>query len=296
MTKRADIKVGTLCNNNCRFCAQAMYRIYNKTLDRIKKDLEKARSDGCDEVVITGGEPTVRRDLFDIVRYAKKLGFDIIQIQTNGRMFYYKRFCEKLIDAGANEFGPAIHGHIPEVHDYLTRAPGSFKQTLTGIKNLKSLGQVVTTNTVIVKANYRFAPEIAQLLVDLKVDRFQLAFVHATGNANVYLESIMPVMSLAVPYLKRGMQIGNEAGIPCSVEAVPFCMMRGYEKNVSELYIPQTEVREYQNVFLHFEETRKTIKRKFPQCRKCKYNSICEGPWKEYPETFGDSEFKPVLE
>ncbi len=294
MGRRADIKVGTLCNNNCRFCAQAMYRIFNKPLDRIKSDLDKARSDGCDEVVLTGGEPTVRRDIFDIVKYARKIGFDYIQIQSNGRMFYYKRFCEKLIDAGANEFAPAVHGHIPEVHDYLTRAPGSFKQTITGIKNLKELGQQVVVNSVIVKTNYRFAPQMAKLFVDLHVDQFQFAFVHAVGNAMVYKESTLPLVSLALPYLKRGLQIALDAGITCMVEATPFCVMQGYEQQVSDFYVPPTEVREYDRVFAHYEETRKEIKRKFPQCKDCKYRLICEGPWKEYPETFGSSEFQPV--
>ena len=294
MGRSADIKVGTLCNNNCRFCAQAMYRMYNKTTQEVIEDLEAAKNDGCDRVIFTGGEPTIRKDILNLVRYAKRLGFDVIQIQTNGRMFYYKKFCEQMIEAGANEFALALHGPTPEVHDFLTRAPGSFKQTVMGIKNLKSLGQKVIMNSVVTKPNYRFTPDTARLFVALKVDQFQFAFVHATGNAKVYFDSMMPRMSLAVPYLKKALQIGIDAGIPVMVEAVPFCLLKGYEKYVSDLYIPPSEVREYEHFFPKFEETRKQIKRKFPQCKQCKYDLICEGPWMEYPDRFGSDEFKPV--
>ena len=294
MGRTADIKVGTLCNNNCSFCAQAMNRIHNKTTDEIKRDIDKALEDGCDRVVLTGGEPTIRRDIVELVKYARKIGFDNVQMQSNGRMFYYKQFCQKLIDAGVTEFAPALHGHIPEVHDYLTRAPGSFKQTLTGIKNLVEMKQYVTTNTVVVKTNYRFVPEIARLLASLKVGQSQFAFVHVTGNAKVYMESTLPVVTLAAPYLKEGLDIMQEAGILCMVEATPYCMLQGYEYAVSDLYIPPSEVREYDRVMPKFEQTRVEIKKKFPQCKNCKYEYVCEGPWKEYPEVFGSSEFIPI--
>jgi hypothetical protein len=48
-------------------------------------------------------------------------------------------------------------------------------------------------------------------------------------------------------------------------------------------------------VVLSWENTRKEYgKQKFPQCKECKYDLICEGPWKEYPEKHGNWEFKPV--
>ena len=65
-----------------------------KTTEQIKEDLNKAR-ERCDSVVLVGGEPTIRKDIIEIVKYAKQLGFKKIQIQTNGRRFAYKNFCIK---------------------------------------------------------------------------------------------------------------------------------------------------------------------------------------------------------
>jgi len=130
----------------------------------------------ADGVVFTGGEPTLRRDLPELVSFARDAGYETIQIQTNGRTFASRRYCETIIEAGATEFSPALHGHVPELHDFLTRAPGSFAQTTRGIRNLKSLGQYVLTNSVVVRANCRNLAQLAHLLVTLGVDQYQLAF------------------------------------------------------------------------------------------------------------------------
>ena len=229
------------------------------------------------------------------MNYAKELDFKIIQIQTNGRMLAYRDFCRKLIEAGANEFSPALHGHIPELHEYLTRAKGSFYQTVTGIKNLKELGQVVIMNCVVTKPNYRHMPEIAKLFVKLKVDQFQFAFVHPVGNAWVNFNSIVPVMSLAAPYIHKGLQIGINAGIRVMAEAMPYCMMKGYEEYVAEKYIPETEIREFNMVITDYKKIRMNEgKAKFPQCKECIYNNICEGPWCNYVKKKGFGEFFPI--
>ncbi|MFW9873759.1 MAG: radical SAM protein [Candidatus Thorarchaeota archaeon] len=294
--KRLDIKTGFTCNNNCRFCVQAHKKKFgNRPTEDIKKDLEKARKTKCKGVVFTGGEPTIRDDIIELVSYAKKLGFKGIQIQTNARMLSYKNLCRELINAGANEFSPAIHGHIADLHGYLTRSKGSFNQTVQAIKNLRALDQYIITNTVVVKPNYRYLPKLAKLLVELKVDQFQFAFTHAVGNAYKYYEQMMPWVSLASPYIKKGLQIGIDNGIKVMAEAMPFCTMEGYEKYCSEFYIPQTEIRDINSFDPAFEKTRKEQgKIKFPQCKKCKFDIVCEGPWREYPEKRGSDEFKPV--
>jgi len=295
MPKKVDIKTGFLCNNNCLFCVQAHKKMFgNRPGADIRKDLDDAKKSGCKSVCFTGGEVTIRKDLIDLVRYAKSLGFEV-QLQTNARMLSSMDYCKALIRAGVDDFAPALHGHTAKLHDFLTSAPGSFEQTTQAIRNLKSLGQRVTMNTVVVKPNYRHVPEIAGLLVSLGVDQFQFAFVHACGNALDNYEEMMPRVSEAAPYIQKGLQIGIDNNIPVMAEAMPMCHMKGYEKFCSEWYIPETEIRDIGSYDPDFARTRRTEgKVKFPQCRLCKYDNICEGPWKEYPERMGNSEFQPV--
>ncbi len=219
--KRLDIKTGYLCNNNCLFCVQASNKLKgNRTTEEIKADLKESKK-RCDNIVFTGGEVTIRKDLFEIVAYASQLGYNIIQIQSNCRMLSNIKFLKKLIEAGANEFSPALHGHTAELHDNLTRAPGSFEQTIQAIKNLRSLNQKILTNTVVVKQNYKYLEEIAKLLVSLKVNQFQLAFVHPIGNAKKYYKDIVPKISEASKYIHKGLQIGIDAQIKVMAEAMP---------------------------------------------------------------------------
>ena len=299
--KRIDLKIGFQCNNRCRFCVQGNKRetVPDKSNDEVREIL-KREVKYHQGVVFTGGEPTIRKELVGWVRYAKELGYERIQIQTNGRIFAYKDFCEKIIKAGANEFSPAIHGSTAKTHDCLTRVPGSFEQTIQGIKNLKAFGEYILTNTVITKPNYRDLPNIAKLLVALGVNQFQFAFIHINqiiAQDPKLIEEIVPRHSRVEPYVKKGLEIGIKAGVKVMTEAIPYCFMKGYEQYIAERIIPDTTVFDNEIELDDYSYYRKTQgKAKGPNCSRCKYCNICEGPWKEYPEIFGWKEFKPVLD
>ena len=299
MNRRLDLKIGFSCNNNCIFCAQAHKRhLGDRTTEELKKDLLSALEDNCNEVVFTGGEPTIRKDIFELVSFARDIGYNLIQIQTNGRMLSYKNVVENLIKAGATEFSPALHGHTAEIHEAQTRVKRSWEQTVEGIKNLRELDQYIVSNSVITKFNYRFLPRLVELLLGFKVDQFQLAFVHPVGNAMKNFDLVVPRKTDVQPFIHKALKIAKEHGMEkgmVMVEAYPFCFMQGYEEFCSELYIPQAEVRDKEMIVPSFEKWRKEKgKSKFSQCRNCKFDLICEGPWKEYPEKFGSSEFKSV--
>ncbi len=293
---RIDLKVGFGCNNRCHFCVQG-----DKRARYAPRSTEELRSVLCDErkrvrsVVFTGGEPTLRRDLPELVAYARELGYERIQIQTNGRMFAHAGYVRRLVECGANEFSPALHGHVAELHDYLTAAPGAFAQTVTGIRNVKALGQVVLTNTVITRSNYRHLAEIARLLVSLGVDQFQLAFVHAVGTAGAELERVVPRVELVAPYLVEALRIGVQASRRTMTEAVPPCILPGLEAHIAERIIPRTAIYDADAKIADYTKYRLTEgKLRGPECPRCIHFSWCEGPWREYPERFGWDEFRPV--
>ncbi|MBT3193207.1 MAG: radical SAM protein [Verrucomicrobia bacterium] len=295
VTAKVDVKCGFRCNNMCRFCVQGSKRqkYTDFSTERILHTLELARSDS-ESVVLTGGEPTTREDFLRLVRRASELGFSHIQIQTNGRMFASDGFCEDTVAAGANDFSLALHGHAKVLHDYLTRVPGSFHETARGIRNLKRLGQHVGSNTVITRSNYRHLPAIARLLVHLGVDQFQFAFVHALGTAAENFARIVPRYILVEPHAKKGLDVGIRHGVRVMTEAIPYCFMEGYTDYVAEKVIPRTRIYDVSVVddYTHYRVTEG--KTKNVQCEECRFVDICEGPWKEYPEAYGWSEFRPL--
>ena len=295
--ERLDIKVGFHCNNMCLFCVQGGRREThgNKTTEQVREILEThaGRAGG---VVFTGGEPTIRPEIFDWVALAAALGYPVIQVQSNGRMLSYRPFCERIVAAGATEFALALHGHTPGLHDALTRSPGSFVQTCRGIVNLTEMGQRVILNTVITRPNYRRLPQIAQLLIALRVPQFQFAFVHAMGAALTNFDAMVPRKSRVEPYVKQALEIGLDNGARAMTEAIPYCFMQGYEPCVAEAVIPDTKVFDAAMVIDDFTAFRKARgKAMGPPCKACRMNARCEGPWKEYPERFGWDEFKPLV-
>ncbi len=296
--ERVDIKIGFQCNNRCKFCVQGDKRDFCifKNREEVEKAMNEAYQQGKREVVFTGGEPTLHPNFLELVSSAKNKGFNEIQIQTNGRLFAYDNFCLKTIQAGANQFGPALHGPNAKIHDFLTGAQGSFNQTIQGIKNLKKLNQYVLTNTVITTKNYKFLPQIARLLIDLGVDQYQFAFIHLGGRAGENKDWIAPRKSEVMKYVKKGLDIGIKVNKKVMTEAIPYCLMQGYEDYIAERVIPDSVVYDAGFVVEDYAQYRREKgKAKGPNCEKCKYNQICEGPWKEYPELFGWGEFKPII-
>ena len=86
--------------------------------------------------------------------------------------------------------------------------------------------------------------------------------------------------------------------IKCMAEGLTPCLMQGYEKFLSENYIPETQIRgkDFQNTDDFTSQRINEGKMKFKQCKKCKWENICEGPWREYPEKRGNKEFVEVRE
>jgi len=295
---RVDLKLGFSCNNRCRFCVQGdkRHRVPDLRTAEVRERLTEARAH-ADSIVFTGGEVTLRPDLTELVALARELGFSTIQIQTNGRYFAYRAQCEALIEAGANEFSPALHGPTAEVHDYLTRAPGSFGQTVRGIRNLKALNQPVITNSVVTRANYRLLRPLAQRLVRLGVDQYQLAFVHPVGSAGTDFYSVVPRLSLVAAHVAAGLDVGLRAGVRCMTEAIPPCFLPGREPQIAEWIMPETRVYDAQVVVESYRDYRLTEgKAKGPRCSRCHWFARCEGPWREYPEGYGWDEFVPVTD
>ena len=294
--RRLDLKIGFSCNNLCRFCVQGnkRHRVEEPTRQTLERELENGR-EFADGVVFTGGEPTLHRDLVELVALASNLGYAPVQIQTNGRTLASRKVCDALVEAGATEFSPALHGHHPAIHDWLTRSPGSFFQTTRGIRNLRSMGQRILTNSVVVRANFRNLPHLARLLVGLGVEQFQFAFVHPVGTVGEVLTATVPRLEMVAPYLMRALQIGRDAGRRVYSEAVPYCIVPGYEACVVETRIPRTRVVDAGVIVEDYRAYRLDEgKLRGPRCSSCRWFDSCEGPWREYPEQYGFDEFRPV--
>ena len=294
-SKRLDLKLSFQCNNRCVFCVQGDKRDTEpcRTPENVR-DLLAERRATCASVVFTGGEVTLREDLVAQVQHAKALGYRSIQIQTNGRRMSYAPYLEALIEAGATELAPALHGADAATHDALTQARGSFRQTVKGIRHAQRRGLPVVLNSVIVQSNVAQLPAMVRLFISLGVRQSQFAFVHALGTAEQLFDTVVPRYGDVMPYLREALLTGERAGMVMMAEAVPLCLMHGLERFVSEAYMPETTIIDSKLTIESYADWRHAEgKAHGPPCESCTWRLHCEGPWREYPAKFGWQAFRP---
>lgn len=302
---RIDLKVGYSCNDACIHCVVDDFRDklrhtrrrQDKTTEDLKAELSDARTRG-DELVVTGGEPTIRKDLLEILQHARGLGFKIL-IQTNGRGFADPELARQVAALGEVSYCIALHGPGPEIHDAVTMRPGSYAETVQGISNLVSLGEKVYSKVVLSQRNFALLPETCQRLVELGVSHVSIAFPHALGRARKLWDEVVPRYRDVLPFVHRALDLLRAAGRTADAETFVYCHMEGYESHVTEImqqledYVELNQYGSDRGVE-NWSRVRWEIKTKFPQCRSCRFDPVCEGPWTEYAEAFGGEEFVPV--
>jgi len=305
--KKTVIFLGYICNNKCVFCINWDKRkIPGGSFQEIKREMAAAKKRGSTYIEFVGGEPTVRPDILDLIRFAKELGFKTIMMATNGRMYSYDSFARKALEAGLNSLVFSIHGHTAVLHDSLTQAPGSFDQLKKGLENVKALieemGVRVSlgSNTCIVKQNYKQLPKIGEYIKNLGIDNSEFIFVDPNyGAAFGKFDQLVPKISLAAPYIRKCLDIGKETGAAhWHIRYVPLCYFTDYLDQISELQEVATFKTEHIAPDFYnpnAEEGRRTVGRaKTQKCSGCKLFNACEGIWKEYLAHYGDKELKII--
>ena len=303
MRKISDIKVGYACNNDCIHCVIAGNRDelikqkkpINRSFAECKKEILEAKDSGADEIVLTGGEPTIREDFLKLLNLINEESLKA-NIQTNGRAFGDTGFAGEVGSFHNIVFSIALHGPNKNVHDRITRKKGSFRETEKGIRNLMSLKKSINIKLVISKLNYKFLRKTIDRISDLNVKQINLTFPHGIGNAGKYFDEVVPKYTEIVTYVHEALEYCIQKGILFQTEAIPYCFLDGFEEWASEHFlIPVSqETRPVGLDTLDWSKKKPEIKRKAAQCDRCLFSKLCEGAWEEYIENYGEKEFDPV--
>jgi radical SAM protein with 4Fe4S-binding SPASM domain len=107
-------------------------------------------------------------DLTDLVAHARSLG-QVAGLLTNGRRLSDRRYVADLVDAGLDHVQITLESHQEAVHDRMVRAPGAWRQTVTGIRNALDQDLFVMTNTTLLADNAPTLPETIDFLAALGV-------------------------------------------------------------------------------------------------------------------------------
>ncbi|MCJ7580785.1 MAG: radical SAM protein [Candidatus Aminicenantes bacterium] len=106
---------------------------------------------GCFQLNLTGGEPFVRTDFFDILTYAKKRGFFTILL-TNASVIS-SLTAQRLKDSGINKVEVSLYGITPLIYEEITQVPGSFKRCMNGIGHLHNTDIALSIKMMVLSLN-----------------------------------------------------------------------------------------------------------------------------------------------
>lgn len=146
------------CNQKCLHCyaaGQPLSDTPELTTAQWKEILAKLRAANVPQVTFTGGEPTLRADLVELVEVAQ---WFVTRLNTNGRLLT-PELCRRLYEASLDSVQVTLYSHDPAVHNALVGAEG-FDDTVTGIKNAVAAGLSVSVNTPLCSLNTDYAAAV----------------------------------------------------------------------------------------------------------------------------------------
>lgn len=276
-TAKVIINLTYRCNNHCEFCAVGNRLQHDLPLDTALRILDDHRARGISLLDLDGGEPTLHPDLFAIVAHAATLNYRPITVTTNGRRLAYLPFARGLVQSGIHNLLVSIHGPTAPTHEAVTKAPGSFAETLAGIRNVSSLRSTAVElgiNTTVSKSNYKHLRELMILLSSYAVRKINLQFLTPFGRAG---HDVLPPPTEAAAEVRT---VVSEFSSRFTFQIVnaPFCLLPGLEDIVGQdlgklarnmVFVTDEEV----NLYEYLAQSRKRI----PDCKSCLYSVICDG-------------------
>jgi len=283
-----SIETGFSCNSRCSYCTQLDYRVIPQadkldlSTEEIRKRIAFAAEQGYDEVGFSGGEPTIRPDFIELVRFARAHAFKRVGVTTNGRMFAYRGFTEEAMLAGLDGFTFSLHGHTPDLHDGIAKADGALAQALAGLRNIAwvekkhGLRAHMMSNTILVPDNIAHLADIVRLMGQHGIRLHMIQpVIHQRSNADEIERWFVPLDDV-VRAVADAEQACREHGGRIKPYNVPNCLLWPF----GDLVEPQlTDI----GVFREFERERAGELRTFKArqwyrieaCRTCK--EYCPG-------------------
>lgn len=146
-----QVDVTYRCNERCMHCYLDHDNHGEMTATEIMDVLDQLAEAGVFFLCLSGGEVLMRMDFFRILEYARSLLF-CVKVKTNAFMIREKE-ADRLRELGVQAVQVSIYSHRPEVHDAITKLPGSLKRSIAGIRFLQSRGLKVIIANVLMRSN-----------------------------------------------------------------------------------------------------------------------------------------------
>ncbi|MGC8602876.1 MAG: radical SAM protein [Desulfomonilaceae bacterium] len=176
MTRRCNLKCV-----HCRAGASDVLDPNELSFSESIKLIEGIREQGTPILIMTGGEPLLRKDFFPLADHAIKTGLRAV-LATNGALVTHE-IAKEIAKVGIPRASVSLDGPVAKDHDDFRGVPGAFEASLNGIEMLKSAGVDVQINTTVTRRNRHQLSEMAKLVEKLNAAAFHVFLLVPTGRA-----------------------------------------------------------------------------------------------------------------
>jgi len=287
------------CSNNCIFCGvpkKSSSEIRKQEIG-IYKDLISYKKKGHRNIELSGGDPIEYSKIIPLVKYIIRLGFKNILLNTHGKQLSDKSLTKALIHAGVNGFRIPIYGSTPKIHDSVTRAKGSFSETIKGIRNIKSIDNSIRLllHTLVLQQNKEDIFNIFKLALKLKTDSFGVNVACIANKDYSYYVACKDLRH----YLKKAVEYIFENKIQkVQFYDIPHCVFGFYNKfvqmseppDLGKHNQPKGEIKsDIPNLPTYRLKTKTKI------CKSCKLGNKCSGFFTNDIKRHGTGNLKPII-
>jgi radical SAM protein with 4Fe4S-binding SPASM domain len=199
---RMDLALTYRCNNDCPHCYNGRPRDFSEmTTEQWKGVLDQLWALGIPHVVFTGGEPTLRQDLPELIAHAEGNG-QITGLNSNARRLNDRRYVDRLVEAGLDHVQITVESHDAQIHDRMVQARGAWKQTIAGLENVLATPLYVMTNTTMLQENSPYLADTLEFLSGLGVPTVGLNALIYSGHGRsvgtgLREDQLAPLLELA---------------------------------------------------------------------------------------------------
>ncbi|MDI6888583.1 MAG: heme b synthase [Methanocellales archaeon] len=174
------------CNLECVHCRASATKTPSSdelSTEEAKHLIDDIASFAKPIIILSGGEPLVRDDVYEIAKYGMDKGLRMV-LATNG-ILVTREVAKRLKDAGIRRVSISIDGASAKMHDEFRGLHGAFDGALRGMKTLKEAGLSLQINTTITKRNLDELPKILDLALELSADALHIFMLVPTGRGEV---------------------------------------------------------------------------------------------------------------
>lgn len=299
--KGLSIHLTDQCNQSCKFCVVDSYQERKESVNKrlIYRFLEENSNEGYEIINIHGGEPTITPEFIEILEKIKDLGYPEVSLQTNARTLSDMDFAKKLVDLNVKTFVTSFHTIDPKEMARLANVDTNWlDEIIRGIKNVKSLGAGVRTNTVVYKNNMSKIKEIMEFIVgELKVDHINISAIHPAGRAYKNFEEVTPTFTEIIEPVIEAVDYIEENNTVVTLEGFPPCLLGHYKKYIVDWESTNFKLLYHNFILPNYADFMSSETRVLGEfCNDCSYKNdkLCGGIYKEYIEKYGWNELEDL--